>query len=264
MPVQVHKKPIFVVLLVVIGLFLSACNAAGNTSATPVATLVPTFTLPPPEVHTTPAPNVEAVVNAYFNAWQAGDFETMYSLISKESQGVVDAESFAKLHRDLAFQLALSELRFDSQKAVISPGNAEVSYDLSLTSSLVGELSSPNQMTLVQEGADWRINWSPGLILTELANGLSLRMDLEVPERGNILDRNGELLAGTVNAAAIGLYPDYMDPEKAESIVSLLARITGKTAQQIVSRYIDYAPGTVGYLPLGEVELEENQRLIDI
>jgi penicillin-binding protein 2 len=264
MPVHAHKNTVFFVVLIVFSLFLSACTADKNPSATTVATLVPTFTLPPPEVHTTPAPSVEAVVKAYFNAWQAGDFETMYSLISKESQDKVDPEAFTKIHQDLAYQLALSELRSTPQKAVISPGNAEVNYDLILTSSLVGELPTQNQMTLVQEGADWRINWSPGLILPELANGLSLRMDLEVPERGNILDRNGELLAGTENAAAIGLYPDYMDPEKADSVVSLLARLTGKTAQQIVSRYIDYAPGTVGYLPLGEVQVEENQRLIDI
>jgi penicillin-binding protein 2 len=263
MPGKHFHKILALAILLIAGLFLSACSQKQESiKVTPATT--PTSTLPAPSFRITPAPSVESVVNAYFTAWKDGDFETMYSLISAESQASMDFESFVKIHRDLAYQLTLDDLDFSSRDTVVTPANAEVNYDLVLKSSLVGEIHSSNQMTLVKEQADWRINWSPGLILPELAEGLSLRMDLDVPERGNILDRNGLLLAGTQEAAAIGLYPDYMDPEKAESIVSLLARLTGKTVPQIVSRYINYPPGTVGYLPLGEVAVSENQRLIDI
>ncbi len=243
---------------------LPACSGGNDITPTITPTVEPTNTLPPPDVRITPSPDVKSVVESYFNAWQIADYETMYSLLSKESQATIDLETFSKQHRDLAFQLALEQISFTPGNSVITPETAEVNYELSLKSNMVGEILSQNQMTLIEEEPGWRITWSPGLILPQLANGNSLRMDLEVPERGSILDRKGNLLAGTEEAAAIGLNPAYMDPEQAGSILSLLSRLSGKTVQQIESLYINYAPGTVGYLPLGEVSVAENQRLLDI
>jgi penicillin-binding protein 2 len=255
-----HPRRIFSLGIILMLLFLAACNASPEQTATNV----PTDTLPAPEVHVTPAPDVLSASLAFFEAWRLGDYETMYGMLSEQSRAALNQEDFTKTYQDNAIQMALDDIAYELGNATVSPSKADVEYTASIRSSLLGDLNTSGILPFVKEAGSWRLNWSPGLILPQLSDGSKLRLDILAPERGRILDRNGDLLAGTLEAAAVGLYPDYMEPDRAGSILSLLARLTGQSVDQIESRYINYAPGTVGYLQLGEVPLAENSNLIEI
>jgi penicillin-binding protein 2 len=243
---------------------LTACSGSTSGEVSPTPTIPPTETLPPPNIRTTAVPSVGQSVEDYFTAWQNGDYEAMYAMLTAESKAETSLEAFDKLHRDTATELALQSLEYTLDETIVTPTNAEVSYSILYHSALVNNVPSGNKMQLINEDGSWRVVWSPGLIMPELADGKSLRLDLQVPERGSIFDRNGNLMAGIADAVAVGLYPDYLDPEKAESVISLLSRLTGVPVNAILGQYIDYPPGTVGYIPLGEVSLEDNQRLVDV
>ncbi len=185
-------------------------------------------------------------------------------MLSEQSRASLSQDDFTKIYQDNANQIALDDVVYELGNATVTPSQAEVEYTTSLRSSLLGDLNASGTLPLVKEGGSWRLNWSPGLILPQLSDGSKLRLDITVPERGRILDRNGELLAGTSEATAVGLYPDYMNPDDAGWILSNLARLTGQSVDQIESRFINYAPGTVGYLQLGEVPLAGNTNLVEI
>ncbi len=256
--VALPRRIIFVSILLIL-LFLAACSPPPEQTATSV----PTDTLPAPEVRVTPAPDALAAAQVFFEAWRLGDYAALYDMLSEQSRASITQEDFIKIYQDIANQTALDEIAYELGNATVNTSQAEVGFTSSLSSSILGNLNNSGVLPFVKENGSWRLNWSPGLILQQLSDGSKLRLELNVPERGRILDRNGELLAGTSEAAAVGLYPDYMNPDDAGWILSNLARLTGQSVDQIESRYINYPPGTVGYLQLGEVPLVDNGNLID-
>jgi penicillin-binding protein 2 len=42
------------------------------------------------------------------------------------------------------------------------------------------------------EDGQWKLQWDESLILPELAGGMRLAMDYQIPARGDIYDANGE------------------------------------------------------------------------
>ena len=259
------RRSLFLLLLITgVILFLSGCNSDSQLTESLTPSPSPTITLPPPDVRVTPAPDASSALNGYLDAWRANDYEKMYAMLTERSKTTIDYDSFIKKHQEFANAFALKDLQYNFDNETVTPLDGVIDFSLNLQSSVVSDLLVKNQAQLKMEDDSWKIEWNPGLILPQMADGSYLQMDLNVPERGNIYDRYGNLMAGTSDAVAVGLYPDYLDPERTESVLSLLSRLTGIPVPVIENRYINYPPGTVGYLPLGEVSAQENQRLIDI
>jgi penicillin-binding protein 2 len=250
--------------ILVVMILLVACSDSKGSDQQLTPSPLPTITLPPPQVRTTALPNPEETLQRFFEAWKAGDYPTMYALLSPESQATIDLEKFIQLYTEVANQVSISDVIYNLSNKNVSTDQADFDYNVVLDSPLFGQLSTDNHVTLQLLSGLWAIDWSPGLIWPQMAQDWTLRKDLTVPERGQILDRNGQVLAGTEEAAALGIFPDYLDPEKIGSVLGLLSRLTGKPVKAIENMYINYAPGTAPYIPLGEVSTIENKRLIDI
>ncbi len=82
-------------------------------------------------------------------------------------------------------------------------------------------------------------------------------MDLEIPARANIYDRNGHALVAQADATAIGINVDGLDPDQdvRESLYSILSNVTGIRADTIAGRVDEAFPGD--YIQLGEVPAEQ-------
>lgn len=251
-------------LIVLCLLLLAACSQSQGGQATDTPTLAPTSTLPAPQVRTTRVPDAALALTTFLDAWRGGEYEAMYALLAEASQAEVSLEAFTALYRDAGVQLALADLTYTLGERQITPQTADIQYQVEIQSSLINPITTSNRVSLLLENGGWKLVWNPGLILPQLAANSRLRLDLVVPERGQIYDRNGQLLAGQAEAVAVGFYPDYLDPERADNIVGLLARLTGRSAMGITGLYINYPPGTVGYLPLGEVAYSENKNLVQL
>src|SRR5680860_902288 len=68
-------------------------------------------------------------------------------------------------------------------------------YTITYDSSLIGEFTQKNAMTLVPDGDEWRVAWSPSLIFSEIGDTGCVDWQGEPLRRGRILDRDGEVLA---------------------------------------------------------------------
>ena len=71
----------------------------------------------------------------------------------------------------------------------------------------------------------------PSLILPELAGGNVLKMDYEVPARGNIYDRTGEPVAIQTDAYALGIQPGDLTGKSEFSLVAQLSQLCGRTPE---------------------------------
>ncbi len=246
---------IAMLVLVLLGLMLSACH-----TATPSVEPSPTA-LPSPQIATTHVPDPQAVADAYLHAWQQEDYQSMYRLLTKVSKDAITEEDFAAYYEDVAENAALQSVDYQLRSSLVKPHSAQVAYTVTLHSAVVGDITRDTVMNLSLEDGLWRVQWDEALILPELHGGKRLAMDLRVPPRGEIYDRNGDIIAMQADAMAIGLMAGQVDPEQADSLFNLLWRVTGISPNIIRNAYESPPPG--GYIPVAEVPLSIAEQYYD-
>jgi penicillin-binding protein 2 len=208
-------------------------------------------------VTTTRVPDAKVAAHAFLDAWKADDYETMYNLLTSVSQAGMTREEFVKHYEGVAAEAALSSVDYQLLSAITNPDKAQVSYQVDLSSSLVGDISRETLMNLGLEKGEWRVEWSDTLVLPELAGGNYLGMERFIPARANIYDRGGRALVAQADATAIGLYPDYIDPEQEDTLFAELTRLTGLRPDTIREMYANFPAGGGWYLSLGELPASE-------
>ncbi len=243
------KKRIWSILVLI---FFTACSVTPPEGS---ATGTPESLLPTPVVNTTKAPDAQVVAVAFLEAWKAEDYPAMYALLTRVSQDAISADDFQKRYYDTALNLSLVSLAYEVQSTLTNPGIAQVAYGVTFTTSLVGELSRDMIMNLTLENGTWKVQWDDGMIMPELKGGNYLVMDIKIPARGNIYDRNGVPLAAQQDAVALGVVPGEIGDNEG-TLLAELSRLTGKPSQAIMAMY-DEIRGANWYIPVGEAPASE-------
>lgn len=241
-------------------LILAACasNQGGGISEI-FATDTP---LPTAKVEVTPAPNVDAAVNAFFEALKQDDYESMYAMLSQASQSAISLEDFSKRWNDALNEMSAASIETTILSSQISPRNAEVKYTVTYKTVLAGDITREITMRLVNENYAWKAQWDDGLILPELAGGNQLAMEYSVPARGDIYDRNGLPIVTQSAALAFGIQTDAIDPDLRGTLTAELGLLCGFDPLNIQNQIDASGPGW--YLPMCEATREEAQRLLSI
>ena len=246
-------KNFSLIILSLLVVSLAACSG-GTSSATPTMEVTPT--LSQPGINTTQAPDVNKTVRKYLDAWENEDYALMYSMLTSLSKDAVNQEQFENIYREVAAEAALKSLDTQILSALTQTHSAQASYSVTMQSALVGEIQRDTMMNLNLEDGEWRIQWDEGLILPEMSAGNTLRMDYLIPSRANIYDLEGQALVAQADATALGLFPDQIDPDQENTLLSELYRLTGIYPDEIADRYEDFPPGADWYLPLMAVSAD--------
>ena len=257
------KRWILPVLLV---LFLVGCGTtATDTAPAPTATEVPTATLPPPVQNTTPIPDPNQAAQAYLDAWKADDYAAMYAMLTEISKDAISEEEFTQWYTNIATGGAIDAVDYEILSSLVqSTRSAQVSYRVTLSSMLVGDIVRDTLMNLSLEDGEWRVQWADNLVIPELAGGNYFWMDRHIPSRANIYDQNGEVLVAYADAVSVGLVPGRIDPEQEGQVLSEVQWLTGLKPDAVRLMYRDFPPGADWYLPLTEVPLERVEQRYDV
>jgi penicillin-binding protein 2 len=162
----------------------------------------------------------------------------------------VTAEAFEKLYRDTAVQLTLASLDYAITPGPTNPANAEMGLRGTYHTNLLGDLAREMKMPLVNRDGQWLVAWSDALVMPETANGNRLWLELSVPERGEILDRDGVPIAYKEDAVSLGIQPGLIPEDRENEMLGELSRLTGKTREAIKLAYEGAAPDW--YIAVGE------------
>ena len=238
---------------------LSACSMGGGNGG---FTLFPTPTsLPKPPVGITPAPDAQAPMQAYLDAFKAEDYPAMYALLTQVSSDAISPEDFEARHREALNIMSAADYDYEILSALVnSPYLAQVSFRMIYRTALVGDLSRDMVARFSLEDGEWKLQWEDGLILPELAGGNKLAMDYQVPARGDIYDENGDAVVNQTNAVALGIIPGQITPDSEGTLVSELARQCGVTQEDIEDAYL--SAGADWYIPVCEASVEEAERIL--
>jgi penicillin-binding protein 2 len=248
-------------IFVLLAFLLSACSSGGVGGG--VLPGLPTETsLPQPLVTVSAAPNVDATMSAYLDAFKADDYNKMYSMLTKAAQDSTTLEDFAKKNRDALNTMSASSFDYEILSSLVNPYSSEVSYRVNYHTALVGDIQRDIVARFALENGDWKLNWDDGLILPELSGGNILSMDYSVPARGNIYDRNGEVLAAQSDAYAFSILPGNVTENSRSTLLSEVWNLCGINPDELGAQ-IDNTPAEYP-IPLCVASADESERIRSI
>lgn len=201
-----------------------------------------------------PSPSAEPTVQAFLLAWERGQYRAAATLTTGD-QAVV-ARSLSQTYRQLgAADLSLS-MGTISQRGAVASARFNASFDL-------GRGGLPwvyqGHFTLHRSGSDWKIQWSPAVIVPGLRVGDRLAVLTTVPRRAQLLAADGTPLAPLSPVYLLGVRPGTL--RHPSVTVRDLARVTGLVglASQVLGQ-IQAAPSG-GFLELVTLRPATYQRL---
>ncbi len=234
---------------------------AGCTLRSGPKTPEPSPTLPTPVITNVAAPDPEIGARLFLDAWKRDDLPAMYALLTPLSQDSMTEEEFVSFYQEVKQTAALASIDYQITSSLVNPREAQVSYRITLTSSVVGDVVRDTYLSLVREAGEWKVAWAPTTVVPELTQGTSLFMDVVTPTRANIYDRNGLALAVQADVVAVYIQPNLIGDEKAEeTMLTVLGRLFDRSTGSIQALYESFR-GTDYLIPLGEVALEDFQRI---
>lgn len=178
----------------------------------------------------------EKALNTYVEAVNQRDYEKMYSLISDESQNSYSKETFIERNKNIyegieAQNLTVTKIQ-NTEK--IDSEYMRVTYDSSMDT-VAGTLKDLNFVNFKKNGMfkPYQIVWDSSVILPALQDGDKVSVDTNAADRGNIEDRNGNLLATTGVASSVGLVPGKISTETRDADLAKVAELLGVTTENV-------------------------------
>ena len=199
--------------------------AVGETP-TPVAR--PTATPPDPGQLGTAL----GVAETYVEMWSSKSYDQMYDLISDDARALMSEEEFVDRYEAIAIEAGIVEVN-----ATIEGGQSnDIVFPVRavIDSSRIGEFTDNLQLSIIQQGSEYRVDWSPNLIFSQLGDGF-VRWTSDIPQRGRILDRKGRPLAHQGLISRVGVIPGQITDEAA--LLRDLSELIDMPEDQIKRRY---------------------------
>jgi penicillin-binding protein 2 len=194
------------------------------------------------------------VVEDFLNAWNAQDYEAMYALTSTESQELYPFAVFETTYQNADGALSFSGVTYTLNETTTQGMTAAVKYDVTITSNTFEPITDNGRtIRLIQNPAGWRIAWSSMDIFDGLSAGAQIRNLSRREPRGNIYDRNGNLLVeqeGTV----VTLYLARQNLPNESDCLDLLSSVLMRQRFELVQVFGANNPETIFYA--GEVDPE--------
>lgn len=159
---------------------------------------------------------------AYIANWEKHDFAKMYDRFSVDAKEGVNKEEFVNRFEKIYGDIGVKELTvlFETPTEEVEPNeNGEVTflYDVSMET-IAGPIKFSEKATLVLEEKDekneWFVKWKPAMQFPDMNEGDEIGLTITNPARGEIIDRNGAVLAENGTVYEIGMVPQDLGEQK--------------------------------------------------
>jgi penicillin-binding protein 2 len=242
--------------LLFLSFLLSACSGANVPHLTPQAEPSASPVPPTARVTVVNVPDPRLTATTFLSDWQGDKYSDMYDMLTSVGQDAITRDKFIQRFVDISINLTLQKVNFEILQSITNPRSAQVAYRLTFKTAILGNLGRDNiTMNLSLEKNAWKVQWDDGLIMPELKGGNKLQIEYKIPSRGDIYDQNGNVIAATADAVALGIIPGKINDNQESALVNLLATLTGKTTQAIKALYAKAGPNW--YVPVGEATAQD-------
>lgn len=177
----------------------------------------------------------EELLVRYMNHISDREYEKMYDMLERESVSQMDKEAYIKRNSNIYEGMETTNLKIENIKRR-EDGKKKVvlTYDESFDTA-AGPVSFQNEAIFVKVDGEYRLVWDEGLIYPGLESIDRIVVSTLRAERGSIIDRNGEVLAGKGVASSVGIVPGKFDKEGSIMQLAELLELNAETIEQKLS-----------------------------
>ena len=175
----------------------------------------------------------EELLVEYMNHIPKQEYEEMYAMLHIEASGNISQEDFIKrnsaIYEGIEVQnMAARIIAYDEEQMMVT---YQTSFD-----TVAGTISFENEAFFINGEEGYKLVWDDSMIFPNLTSADKVRVSTIQAKRGDILDRNGRVLAGEGTASSVGIVPGKLE-NKEESIAKIaeLLEITPETIEKKLS-----------------------------
>ncbi|MEG0220924.1 MAG: penicillin-binding transpeptidase domain-containing protein [Clostridia bacterium] len=160
----------------------------------------------------------QKALKQYMSYIEKEKYEEAYEMLSKPSKQKISKEQYIKRNKNIYSGIGLKEIRIkiNSVQKVVNK-EQQIAYGSTLNT-LAGEIAFSNSCTFAKEEKQYKLNWTSNQIFPMLDETDKVKVKFIEASRGQILDRNGQVLAKDGFVSAVGFVPGKMNENKAEDI----------------------------------------------
>lgn len=162
----------------------------------------------------------EELLIEYMNHIPKQEYEEMYAMLNLDASNNISQEDFIKrnsaIYEGIEMQnMIIESVTYDEERKTVT---YQTSFD-----TVAGNISFENEVVFLEEENGYGLAWSDSVIFPNLQSTDKVRVTTTQAERGEIIDRNGRVLAGKGVASSVGVVPGKL--EKRESAIQEIAEL---------------------------------------
>jgi len=170
--------------------------------------------------------NNESTLKNFYTQISEKKYEDMYNSLSSESQKSYDQQTFVERNQNIYEGIEASDFQIE----VTDETDNELTYNVKMNT-IAGEVTFENKTT-IEAG---KIVWDDSFIFPDLTQNDRVRVLEDEAIRGQILDRNGKMLAGQGEAYSVGLVRGKLNGENDYDQLAELLGLTKESIQKTMS-----------------------------
>ena len=201
----------------------------------------------------------EELLVEYMNHIPAQEYEQMYAMLHIEASGNVSQEDFIKrnsaIYEGIEIQnMAVEIIAYDEEQLTVT---YQTSFD-----TVAGEISFENEAFFLEGEDGYKLVWDNSLIFPNLASTDKVRVSTTQANRGEILDRNGRVLAGKGTASSVGIVPGKL--ENREEAIAKIAELLETTSEVIEKKLSAQWVKDDSFVPIKTIPRVEEIELLKV
>ena len=201
----------------------------------------------------------EELLVEYMNHIPAQEYEQMYAMLHIEASGNVSQKDFIKrnsaIYEGIEIQnMAVEIIAYDEEQLTVT---YQTSFD-----TVAGEISFENEAFFLEGEDGYKLVWDNSLIFPNLASTDKVRVLTTQANRGEILDRNGRVLAGKGTASSVGIVPGKL--ENREEAIAKIAELLETTPEVIEKKLSAQWVKDDSFVPIKTIPRVEEIELLKV
>ena len=179
----------------------------------------------------------EKSFNDFTEKWIQADYSSMYQMLTNESKEYISEEDFISRYTNIFTAINANNLIFEiNGEELKEDGIVTIPFKMNLNS-ITGDLSLEDyKLSLVKEDKEYKIKWDESLIFPNMIKDDKVRVSTTEAKRGNILDRNGKVLAEDGIIYSVGIYPAKFNTSNIEEKITEIATALDISKENISSK----------------------------
>jgi len=195
----------------------------------------------------------------YMNYISEQNYKEMYQMLDVDASGQISEEDFIKRNSAIyegieVHNMTTTITSYDEERNVVQ---YQTTFD-----TVAGNISFENEAYFLKREDGYKLVWTDSLIYSGLSSTDKVRVSTTQAKRGEILDRNGRVLAGPGVASSVGIVPGKL--ENMDSAIEQIAELLGMKPEEIEKKLLAKWVKEDSFVPVKTLQKVEEIELMSM